>query len=492
MTKLLKKDILIVSLFIAIACVLVQGSFASQGFAEEYELGSVDTLSAQGDTYTLDVQGDSSTVKAAKKAVGADSNSKTYVVKTMNELTNMLRIAGYDATPSNPIFVNVKNGTYKVRTGDSILIPSNVIMVCEPKANFIVTQSRDTVVLVNGSLYGGSFNGAKKSYNVIKMGEINFSGFNGIVRNVTAYNSNKNALTIRGEDCRYSKVINCTFYGCYENGVTVEKDAQCDLIYGVKSYNNGHVKPRVSGAGINVSHADVEKIKKCNVYNNKDKGISTNSDPVAGYVQPGCTIKYVENCKFTNNGVNGVYVKPKCKILYFRNNTLKNNNDGLTVSGRTAGGTTGAAYVKNINNNTFSGSTLGQVTAGDKGAIVYLGSNNKIINGKANGCFVKNAGKLIISGNNNIISNNKGAGISIVEKGVMTSMGKDLKIAKNKNNGVYVRGASFSFDPKGSAFVYNNKGCGIYLLNMVKGNARGVQIYDNTAAQIFVRSGRGL
>ncbi len=491
MTRFLNKNTLLVSFSFAVVCFFAQGTFVSQGFAEEYEIGTVDADITQRLSEAVDEQ-DSNTVKAAKKAVGAKANSKTYVVSSINQLVNTLRIAGYDATSTNPIFVNVKEGKYNVRSGDNILIPQNVVMVCEPKVNFIVEQSRENVVLVNGSLYGGSFNGAKKSNNVIRMGEIKFSGVNGIVRNVIAFNSNKNALTIRGKNCRNSQIINCKFYGCYENGVTVEKDAQCDLIYGVTSYNNGHVKPSISGAGINISHADVNKIKKCNVYNNKDKGISTNSDPVAGYKQPGCVINYVENCKFTNNGNNGVYVKPKCKILYFRNNTLKNNKDGLTVSGRTARGTTGGAYVKNVNNNTFSGSVLGQVTAGDKGAIIYLGSNNKIINGKANGCFVKNAGKLIISGKNNIVSNNKGAGISIVEKGVLSSTGKDLKISKNNNNGIYVRGASFSFDPKGSAFVFNNKGCGIYLLNMIKGNARGVQVYDNASAQIFVKSGRGI
>lgn len=476
-------------------CLLLAG-FGGPGIAQASE----QTLEASSILQTQTTS--TAALDKAKSLFGITDDEHVLEAKNVSALTQKLNEAKAKATAEKPYIVHVPSGTFKLTT--RVSIPINVILVSESDVQFIWNGAgaiNDHMINVAGSIYGGTFSGGSKPdsskvSSVIRFnyaeGTGTFTGKNGIVQKATVMNGNKNGICVREPQCEGAQIISCVVKNNYWNGITIEKDASCKLIKDVKSANNGH---GAEGSGINISHANVTKIVKCKLLSNKDKGISTNSDPISGYKQAGCAIGTVSDCTIQKNAVNGIYLKPKCSIKNFTGNTVSENGDGLVCAGTTAAGTTGSSAVKNVNNNTFSANKRGQVVAQDQGAVVYLGSNNKIINGQGSGILASKSnnkkatkgGIVNITGDNNVINGNKLAGFSVQNGGQLNITGKSTQIKSNTTQGIYCNAGKVTISGTGTQILSNGKmGIAGYAKSTITISGAKTALKSNKSTGIYV------
>jgi hypothetical protein len=243
----------------------------------------------------------------------------------------------------------------------------------------------------------------------------------------------------------------------------INRGAKIELISNCNIHHNGDSSKIHSGdrqkyySGINLSHSDLGTVDGCTISYSGDKAVSTNSDR-KNMSQPGCTIGMIKNCKIIGNKRSGIYIKPNCYLNGFVGNTCTNNACALVASGKTSSGTKGKSIIKNVSNNTISGSARIQIMSGDKGAVIYIGDKNKIINGKNSGLCAKKSGVIKVTGKGNLISKNKAAGFSVIDKGKLYITGKKTVISYNKTFGVYARNKSVTeIKKKNVKFIKNKK-----------------------------------
>ena len=356
------------------------------------------------------------------------ADDRVLQVNDATELASQLKAAQRLASPDAKCIVYLPSGTYEV--GETLSVPANVVLVGESDSVITPSAAFDILVKINGSVYGGTFDCNHKNKTGLKFLETNYANDNGRIDKAIVTESDYYGIVAIHPNSKNSVVSGCKVTKCKASGISILDAAYIKLIENSDFSNNGT-------AGINLSHADVGTIRKCTINNNGDKAISTNSDPVNSYKQPGCTIKSVTGCTIKGNKTNGVYIKPKCKLLSFTNNTLINNKDGLSAVGVTEYGTKGASVIKNVVGNTFKGNGNAQIRAAAKGAVVYVGKNNKILNGPAAGIAARNKGKVVVNGANNQIKKNKGAGLNASGASVITVSGKKNVIANNGRYAVY-------------------------------------------------------
>lgn len=427
-------------------------------------------------------------LQAAKKAFGLSDSTRTIEVQPGSNIRSILVDANVG---SSPVIVHVASGTYSVGcTGNTrYIIPKNVVFVAETGVTFNATgKSDDSMVTVNGSLYGGTYNGKGLAVSIIKV-----LSDNARVYKASVNNSYKNGITVQG--VKNVQILNCSATGNYENGISIERDASCSLIANCTSSNNGVKRP---GSGINLSHSNVSTIRSCKLNNNSDKGVSTNSDPVTGAKQAGCTIGSITGCTIQGNRTNGVYIKPKCKLNNFTNNKLINNKDGICASGKTEAGTKGASTIKNVKNNTFKGNKNSNIASQWSGAKIYIKDDNDINgNNRSDSCiFVKDGGDIRIVGKNNKVYKGKGAGIYLTgKKSKLYIKGSNNKVYSNKNFGIIAKNgtasALISITGKGNQVTNNKKGgIGVYDKAKVTITGKNTTIKGNSGFGIYAK-GKG-
>ena len=342
--------------------------------------------------------------------------------------------ASGNATAANKYIVYLPEGTYSVSS--KLVVPENVVLVGEAASKVFPSEAVDVLVELRGSVYGGYFDGMKNAKTVLKFAEKSFSNNNGRIDKSVVVNAFNYGITGKGQGCRGFVVSGAKVTKSGKSGISVMDAAYAKTIENSQFCNNGANK---EGAGINLSHADVGTIKNCVSSYNADKAVSTNSDPVSGYKynQPGCTIGTITGCTMKGNGVNGVYIKPKCTLYHFTNNKMYGNNDCLSAVAKTPAGTAGASIIKDVSGNTFNGSKNIQIKAAGKGAVIYMGSNNKVLSGKKGGIEAENHGKVYVKGSKNLIKNQKGAGLNVRGGGYLKIAGSGNVISKNKHSAVY-------------------------------------------------------
>lgn len=430
-----------------------------------------------------------------------------------SELSVALRRLANDATETTPYIVYATGASYSL--GSAISVPPHVILVAESGTTFVFAGSSgaNAMVTVGGVVFGGQYDGAKRAKNVLYFAKSVFTGNNGIVERVVVRNASAQGILANEPSCQNAQAIDCTATGCSQNGLCVLKGASFKLVRGC-TFSANH------DSGINLSHADIQTIDRCTVVNNGDKGISTNSDKAAQYgsaIQAGCTIGTISNCLFSGNEAHGVYIKPKCYVNSFVNNTLANNGDGICACGKTAAGTTGTSYIKNVTGNSFKNNSKSNVASQWVGSTIYLGNGNTMTGGY-NSLMAKEGGELIVSGNSNTITGAKSAGISVMggkskllikgsgttiksskssglyidgkTKNTATISGKSTRITGGKANGIYISGkkARLTISGSGTSILKNRKS-GLYVKGgTAKISGNGTKIDKNTQSGICAQS----
>ncbi|MDO4532403.1 MAG: right-handed parallel beta-helix repeat-containing protein [Coriobacteriia bacterium] len=377
--------------------------------------------------------------------------------------------AASNATAQKKCIVYLPEGTYAVSS--KLVVPANVVLVGETESKVFPSEAVDALVELNGSVYGGYFDGKKIAKTVLKFRENSFSNNNGRIDKSIVTNAYNYGIAGKGQGCQNFVVSGVKVTKSGKSGISVMDAAYVKTIENSQFCNNGANK---EGAGINLSHADAGAIKNCNINYNADKAVSTNSDPVSGYKydHPGCTITTITGCTMKGNGVNGVYIKPNCKLYHFTKNKMYGNNDCLSAVAKTPAGTVGKSIIKDVSGNTFKGSKNIQIKAAGKGAAIYMGSNNKVIYGKKGGIEAENRGKVIIRGSKNLIKYQKGAGLNVRGGGYVLLTGTGDVISDNKHSSVYcttkgkvvikkarIKGRIYCVT-KGSVYLYSVKRSG--------------------------------
>lgn len=389
--------------------------------------GAIEVAYAQNGSSLVSAQASGPNLNAAKAKFNVP-DSRVYKASPVADVSSFLTRASSAASAGDPCIVYAPAGSYAIKGGTTV--PANVILVGEAETVFSCAAKADVMIKLSGSIYGGTFDGKGQNKTIIRYAETTMSGNNGIIENASIINSSYYGIVAMHVGAQGGKVLGCTVTNCVASGISILDAARIDRIENCNVSDNGT-------AGINLSHADVGPIVGCTLNNNGDKAVSTNSDPVAGYTKPGCTLDAIENCTIIGNKTNGVHIKPLCTLGSFTGNYMQGNMDCLTAVAVTPAGTKGASVINNVSNNTFTGSNRAQLKAVGKGATMNIGSGNVITNGKASGIEAESSGVVKVNGDSNKIQKNKGAGLNAKSKSKITIKGKGNVISKNKKFAVY-------------------------------------------------------
>lgn len=415
-------------------------------------------------------------------------NAVVLEATTVDEIDEAVSIARKRTTAQTPYVIHVPAGKYEVYR---ITLPVNVFMVAEDGASFVYASSENvhSMFTVSGAIYGGSYDGVHTVKNILDFGNHDFAqvgGFNGTIDSATVKRAKYNGILANDPTCQNSIIRNCVVTDCIQNGISVERDSSIKLISGCTTSNNGVTGKLFSG--INLSHSNIGRIENCIINNNTDKAISTNSDPIAGATQPGCTIGTVTGCTMRGNKAHGVFLKPKCYIKEFTNNVLENNKDGLMCNGKTADGTKGTSWAKKVSGNKFKNNTNSNIDAHWAGALIEVGNNNTLIGSKSNSLIAFDGGEIKLFGKGITISGAKAAGISVSGKGSkITISSSGIVVKNNGSQGIYCNGGTLKLSGTG-AKITGNRSCGIYVKAKSTVNISGASttIKNNKKSGIYV------
>lgn len=398
--------------------------------------------------YTLGKNG-----KAAVKEFGISDNN-IIAANSMDSLGDALDDAEDRASDSSSMFmVYMLPGNYKASY--PITVPKNVLMVGEKETVFTYSGSMSYAVLLDGSIYGGTFIwkadlGPKKG-RMLLFDDHSYSAPNGIAKNTIIKGSGWSGIEARGTSCKGSQVIGNTITDCKGNGVRSIGGSTIALVQGNKISGSGQ-------AGIDITKANVTVIKDNYIHDVKGHGISTDTEQkFTSSSQPGygckskCVIKDLINNKIINTGTHGIYLEDNCHIT----GTMSGNKIGK--NGKCALGTHPKTTINKMVKNELYSSKLSVFAVY---GTATMGSGNIIRNGKAAGICISKGGKLTIKGKNNKIYNNKKNGIQLVEKCSLNMSGKRNYIYGNVW-GISLSKKTCKATVKG-AKIYNNKTGAIY------------------------------
>jgi len=429
---------------------------------------------------------------AAKEEYGV-TDEHALEATTVEELKTALSEAGSLATDEVLYIVHAPAGDYELT--QILTVPSNVILVAEDAALFVSANEGKSMINVSGVLYGGSYDGAGIATPGIRINPISFTGVNGTVEKASIKNVGNHGVYAAGPDCKSGRIIDCTITNCGRNGILVNQDASIDEIRGCIIRDNGFGGPDTY-SGISIVHSNVYYIIGCTITGNADKGISTSSGDSPEYLQMGSNIDTITECNISDNLTNGVYMKPMCHVNHFTNNTLSGNPDGI-ICCSSAYDFTGASYVRDVRNNTFSNNTNSQLHAYAPGASIAVGANNTFTGGN-NTIVARDSGLVKFVGDGNIIQNSKGAGVD-ANGGKVQIIGNGTIIRNNGTFGIYAKKGSVSITGPNTQ-IYGNKTNGISLYEksalsisgasaIIKAN-KSNNVYVTGASQFSV-SGKG-
>lgn len=367
------------------------------------------------------------------------------------------------ASTGTPVIVNVKEGTYSL--SQALEVPKNVILVSESGVVYNRTGS-DRMVKLEGSVYGGKFDGRNKANNIIQMFLVSGSsaacGKNLTVMKTTLLNtkSSKHAgvqIDANGKAIRYGKVIDNTISNCY-NGVSVYDGGSYEIIKGNRFSNIG-IKSYKGGSAIDICSSNVGTISNNTISNVVGHGISTDPTSDHNRYQNGCKIGEISGNTIKSVNTQGIYIENRCSAAKVSNNKISNVKGCCITLDKNA-------RISMMTGNKLSGGSLAKkgkhslVTLGGKKSYVKIGKNNKFYSGPAAGIYVGPKAKLVISGNGNVITKNKMNGIQLDKRAVLTITGKTT-ITKNRW-GIHMKKGARS-NIKNVKFKGNKKGAIYYI-----------------------------
>ena len=497
------------------------------------------TVTDQEDASEPDLTGKN--IVAAMKEFGV-ANDKVLVASTVDELVSKLAEAKRTGTEATPVIVYVMPGNYTLT--DKIRVEKNVILVSEVGVTFTASYSGDYMVVLGGSLYGGTFNLGEVKTGICGSRQA-FTAKNGFVEYVTVNGnpgkSDGNAGIMMYDGTTGATIKYCTVKGT-KNGIKATKRSS------VKSITNCTVKDcgyGAAGSGIDIGESNVGTIANNTISGCKGHRISTGTNESAGIP---CEIGSITNNTIKYNYTLGVYIEGNCRV--------KTSFTGNTITGNVAGGvgirsdihntdgtyskTHYTTYIKGVKNNKIYSNKGTNISVKGKMATIYIVSGNSVNYSKTScGLALGEGAKAYISGSKNIFSGNKTAGaiingssylkvsgtlnrfdknkaqgisvgkakvivsgakctfsgnakhgVSITAGGVVNITGKNLRILSNKYNGVNLtgKGAYFKATSSGGT-IYKNGNIGISLGNKSKAAVKYVKFSGNKKMAVYVGKG---
>ena len=369
--------------------------------------------------------------------------SKTARANEINNAANNAEIAYKKTGKAQMVYVPA--GTHKINS--YLSIPKGVILVSEKNCVYSITAKLPIVLWLYGSVYGGKFDGHGKAGQMIRFRETSFKWPSGYVLHTSITNCRDQAVVALG---KISNVYVCN------NTMKNALDGVCS-IYGatINLIDNNKIS-YMTQSGVDVTHANVKVISNNTITNVTGHGISTDTEQNKGHAFVRITEVY--NNTITGPKHHGIYLEKNCKItgdVY--NNVISNATlNGVCISQNAGIGNNKKKTF--FYNNIVQGSKLSNISMAGKNAILFMGSKNKVRNGKGAGIALGRYAKCYIYGKNNYIS-------------------------KNALNGVQMD-ANTSFQVRGSGRTYitnnrwginmGNKGGAVNLKNTtIKGNKKG-------------------
>lgn len=258
--------------------------------------------------------------KAKKKYKIAKDNVIKVEKLTKNKLNKAIDEASEKATAKAPCAVYVASGT--INNG-SFIVPKNVVLISEKKVTY-----NKSFFSVNGVVYGGKFDGKKRTNKILEISTSKYGKLNGVVEYTTVKNAIEVGITCFGS--KATSMNNNTVTNCVKAGVGSYNGAN------VKNIKNNVIKKigkGKTGSGINIVGAKAGNIVGNKVTYCKGHGLSTNY-----YVyKKGCSIKVVDKNTISHNGVHGVYLnKSKITKSMKKNKIMYNKKCGFRIDGKSS------------------------------------------------------------------------------------------------------------------------------------------------------------
>lgn len=437
----------LIACFVAAILLLCPGAqaLATTGLAT----GSVDKT-ADAKLNTMSIAKGANLIEAQKLFKVKDSS--IIQATTPTAIKDSLAKAGSAATASSPWIVYAPTGNYAMSAKQTV--PSNVIFVAENNSVFTPTTTNNFTqfFLVDGSLYGGTYECKNMAYYGLCFGKIAFSGStNGTIRNATVKNPKKYGVVANNASTKNAKVLYCKVSNSGASGVSAVMGSHMSLVSNCTVTSSKE-------SGINLGHANIDVISYNTLQNNKGHGISTDIDGSGGHKY--CYIQTIANNTITGNGVNGVFIDKNCRVTtsFANNNVSQNKQNGLSVEAN--------GLVKGIAFNTFSGNKSSNLRTIGKGTKAYIGNKNIFKKAGTNNITVENRSTVQLSGSNNAITLAKGNGISLKNRGsFVVKSGKKNQIKSNKGFGIRIEKkctckiANFVFGKNKTGAVKAYPGC---------------------------------
>lgn len=418
--------------------------------------GANDPTTGSNPTSELGVNG-----RAAKAYFGADEYNNLPLEKATPDMIQDALYSARDITADTgkPVIVDVKAaGIYYLSS--ALSVPKNVILVSESGVIYKRSGS-DRMVLLKGSVYGGTFDGNNANNNIIQMtcDSVGAADKNMTVMKATLKNSKLTAVQIdaNGKSIKHGKVIDNNISNCY-NGVSVYDGGSYDLISGNTISTIGSAAKK-GGSAIDVCSSNVSKISNNKISNVIGHGISTDPTSDHNAYRYGCKIGEISGNTIKTIKTQGIYIENKCSVTKISNNKISNvKGCCITVDKN--------ARINGMAGNTLSGGSLAKkgkhslMTLGGKKSYVKVGKNNKFTGSYAAGIYVGKKAKLVITGKGNVITKNKMNGIQMDKGSVLKITGK-TSITKNRWGINMAKGANANI--KNVKFKGNKKGAVYYI-----------------------------
>ena len=352
------------------------------------------------------------------------TDDRVLKVSTVTQLRKALTQAAENATSDSRWIVYAKPGTYSVMV--RITVPENVILVGTDETIFTPERSMTQLVIMNGSIYGGTYDcaglakyGIRTADGVSYDGGANSDTGNGWISCANIKNATMSGIVcVNKTSDVYIYRCDCTNNGTY--GISIKKNGAISEIYGCTLTGN-------TLSGLYFTNATVGTIAECTISSNGESGIETGKN---------VTITKIKGNTIKSNGEDGVLLASSTDVTSFNENTIARNEQfGLEVlDGSDVAAMSDNILSKNGTTNLYIAGSSARVVIKDGNSIIKAGTNNVTMNDGAT---------LIVKGSNN--SFNSAASIGLSLRGGSTlnmKSGSNNLVQNNGDYGIKLAGGS--------------------------------------------------
>ncbi len=364
------------------------------------------------------------------------------------------------------------SGNIKAGYQSGVYVPENVVLVAEADTVIKAGSSMQRLILVSGSVYGGKYDGANKTYYALQyknstVFEKTKSGdkqVDGNIEYTTVTGATKGGIKAIG--CKNIRICCNKIYDC-----TTSNACGISIIYGsyatsVSKNTITNIGSNKKGSGIDITHATASNVNSNTISKTGGHGISTDTEqsPASKTKQSYVRIGNLKSNKISKTGTHGIWLEKKSYITgSFSGNTITNAGScGLAIQGTHKYPGDNKYVIKTMTSNTIKSSKRSNISLTGKYGLMRLGKNN-IIGNSVEQCsiVVDQKAKLYITGTGNKINGSKEYGIYLKNGSYLKSEQKKTYIQENGKYAIglateskaVIKYATLTNNTKGSAYV---------------------------------------